>query len=163
MQGCDPAHGTRSVMAGTTGAIYAWSMSLELFSDGWARAWCAALNASEGYRAAARNWEGVVALVMNGGDTARAAVIDSGGGVCRTARAADAADLAGAEYVFEGGADVWREVFTGQVAPVMALMTGRLKLSRGSLGALMPHAAAARELLAAAGTVPVIFPERSDD
>lgn len=138
-------------------------MSLELFSDGWARAWCAALNASEGYRAAARNWEGVVALVMNGGETARAAVIDSAAGICRTARAADAADLASAAYVFEGGPQVWREVFTGQLAPVMALMTGRLKLSRGSLAALMPHAAAARELLAAAGTVPVAFPDARRD
>jgi putative sterol carrier protein len=138
-------------------------MSLELFSEAWARAWCAALNASEGYRVAARNWDGVVALVMNGGETARAAVLDSAGGVCRMARAADAADLAGAGYVFEAGADVWREVFTGQVAPAMALLTGRLKLSRGSLAALMPHAAAARELLAAAGTVPVAFPEAASD
>jgi putative sterol carrier protein len=138
-------------------------MSLELFSDAWARAWCAALNASEGYSAAARNWEGVVALVMNGGGTARAAVIDSAGGTCRLARAADAADLADAAYVFEAEPDVWREVFTGQLAPVMALMTGRLKLSRGSLAALMPHAAAARELLAAAGTVPVVFPESRGD
>ena len=136
---------------------------MELFSEAWARAWCAALNASEGYRAAARNWEGVVALVMSGGESRRAAVIDSAGGVCRMARAADAADLDGAGYVFEAGADVWREVFTGQIAPAMALMTGKLKLSRGSLAALMPHAAAARELLAAAGTVPVAFPEAGSD
>lgn len=140
-------------------AIYAWSMSLELFSDGWARAWCEALNASQAYRAAAQNWDGVVALVMTGAEPVRAAVLDSAGGVCRMARAADAADLAGAGYVFEGGPDVWREVFTGRVAPAMALMTGKLKLSRGSLAALMPHAAAARELLVAAGTVPVAFPE----
>ena len=138
-------------------------MSLELFSDAWARAWCTALNASEGYRAAAQNWEGVVALVMNGGEPARAAVLDSAGGVCRMARAANAADLAGAGYVFEAGPEVWREVFTGQVAPAMALLTGRLKLSRGSLAALMPHATAARELLAAAGTVPVTFPEAGSE
>jgi putative sterol carrier protein len=138
-------------------------MNLELFSDEWARAWCAALNASEGYRAAARDWEGVVALVMKGATPGRAAVIDSAGGVCRMARAADATDLAGAGYVFEAGAEVWREVFTGQVAPAMALLTGKLTLSRGSLAALMPHAAAARELLAAAGTVPVAFPEADSD
>lgn len=138
-------------------------MSLELFSEAWARAWCDALNASDGYRAAARNWAGVVALVMSGAEPARAAVIDSAGGLCRMARAADPADLAGAGYVFEAGPDVWREVFTGQVAPAMALMTGKLKLSRGSLAALLPHAAAARELLAAAGTVPVVFPEPGSD
>jgi putative sterol carrier protein len=138
-------------------------MSLELFSEAWARAWCTALNASDGYRAAAVNWEGVVALVMTGAGPGRAAVLDSAGGQCRMARAADTADLAGAGYVFEAGPEVWREVFTGQIAPAMALMTGKLKLSRGSLAALLPHAAAARELLAAAGQVPVLFPDRAAD
>jgi putative sterol carrier protein len=147
-------------MAAMSRAIYAWVMNLELFSDAWARAWCAALNASDGYRSAARHWEGVVALVMTGDPDrpARAAVLDSAGGSCQAARAASVADLAEAGYVFEGSAAVWREVFTGRVAPAMALLTGKLKLSRGSLAALMPHAAAAREMLAAAATVPVEFP-----
>src|SRR4029078_7623591 len=129
-------------------------MRLQFSSEGWARACCAAINASDGYRRAAANWEGVVALVMTGHPAVptRAAIVDSAGGACRTARAAGPAEVEAAGYVFEGDAEVWREVFTGRVAPAMALLTGKLKLSRGSLALLMPHVAAAREMLAAAAT-----------
>jgi putative sterol carrier protein len=68
------------------------------------------------------------------------------------------ADLAGAAYIFEAAPAVWREVFSGRTAPVMALFSGKLRLTRGSLAALMPHAGAARELIAAAAAVPVRFP-----
>ena len=135
--------------------IYAWLMNLELFSDAWAERWCAALNASAAYRTAAGDWDGVVALVMttDGEAGARAAVLHAGGGACRLARSATPEDLAQATYVFEGSPSAWREVFGGRIAPAVALFTGKLKLARGSLASLMPHAAAAREMIAAAATV----------
>jgi putative sterol carrier protein len=139
-------------------------MNLDLFSEGWTAAWCEALNASEPYRLAARDWDGIVALMMtaDGSRSPRGAILDSAAGACRSARTADSAGLAKAGYVFEAGPDVWQEVFTGRIAPAMALMTGKLKLSRGSLAALLPHAAAAREMLAAAATIPVRFPPARD-
>lgn len=135
--------------------IYAWGMNLELFSDAWAERWCAALNASAGYRTAAGDWDGVVALVMtaDGDASLRAAVLHAAGGACQMARSATADDLARATYVFEGAPSAWREVFGGRIAPAVALLTGKLKLARGSLASLMPHAAAAREMIAAAAAV----------
>jgi putative sterol carrier protein len=135
-------------------------MTLELFSDRWAQQWCKGLNASAAYRAAAADWQGAVALVMTAtdGEDPRGVYMDAAGGICRVARVATEADLAGAAYVFEATPAVWREVFSGRTAPVMALFSGKLRLTRGSLAALMPHAGAARELIAAAAAVPVRFP-----
>jgi len=143
-----------------SGSNYAWPMTLELFSEQWARQWCARLNESAAYRAAAAEWKGAVALVMtaaNGGE-ARAVYMDAEGGLCHIAREASAEDLAGAAYIFEAAPAVWREVFGGRTAPAMALFSGKLRLTRGNLAALMPHAAAARELIATAAAVPVRFP-----
>jgi putative sterol carrier protein len=135
-------------------------MTLELFSDRWARQWCEGLNASAAYRAAASGWQGAVALVMTATDDedSRAVYMDAAGGVCRVARSATEADLVDAAYVFEAAPAVWREVFSGRTAPAMALFSGKLRHTRGSLATLMPHAGAARELIAAAAAVPGRFP-----
>jgi Putative sterol carrier protein len=136
-------------------------MTLELFSEQWARQWCDRLNDSAAYRAAAAGWKGAVALVMtaaNGGEP-RGVYMDAEAGVCHIAREASRDDLARAAYVFEAAPAVWREVFGGRTPPAMALFSGKLRLTRGNLAALMPHAAAARELIATAASVPVKFPD----
>ncbi len=139
-------------------------MTLEAFSTEWAMAWCGALNASAEYRSAAADWEGAVALVMTadaaaGVPDARGVYLDVGRGACHGARTADAADLDAAAYVIEAAPDVWRDLLTGRAAPLMALMTGRLRLTRGCITALLPFAGAAKELVASASSIPVRFPD----
>jgi putative sterol carrier protein len=131
-------------------------MSVQLFSEEWARRWCAALNDSTTFREAAGSWVGMVALVVRevGAEPAAAAIVDAGGGECRSARAAGVEDLAAASYVFEAPVATWDEVFSGRLQPAMALMTGRLRLTRGSLAALMPHARAAAAMISAAAAIP---------
>ena len=41
----------------------------------------------------------------------------------------------------------------------MALMTGKIRLAKGSLMSLLPYASAAKELLGLAGRVPTRFSE----
>lgn len=132
-------------------------MSAEVFTEEWAREWCAALNGSETYRAAAATWEGSVALVMrsdagggDGGDGDRAVFLDLWHGECRAARRATADDLVRATYVLEATASDWRELLEGRMVPAMALLAGRLRLTRGSLATLLPYVGAARELVATA-------------
>ncbi|MGE0441784.1 MAG: SCP2 sterol-binding domain-containing protein [Gemmatimonadales bacterium] len=131
------------------------------FSDEWARAWGDALNASPEYAAAAATWEGSVAaaVVAEPGDPPLAAVfLDVWHGQCRTARAAAPADLEEATYVIEAAPASWREVFSGRLAPLMGLMSGKLRIARGDLATLVPYAGAARELVRIAGTVPTDYP-----
>jgi putative sterol carrier protein len=140
-------------------------VSIEAFTQAWADAWAAELNASPSYRAAAARWDGAVALVMeDAGDRAgRAVLLDLWHGGCRSAVAmdagADAPALADAAFVFSGALAGWRQVFAEGVSPVIALLNGRIRLARGRLAALLPYAGAAKELLELAGRVVTSFPE----
>jgi putative sterol carrier protein len=131
------------------------------FSAAWAEAWGRELNTNPVYRQAAAKWEGDIVLAMGPADGAatRAVYLDLWHGVCRAARAATAADLAAARYVFQGTRDAWQAVLQGTLAPTMAIMTGKLKLTRGSLMDFLPYAGAADALLVAGGTIATTFLE----
>ena len=140
-------------------------MTPEVFTREWAEAWCAALNASASYREEAASWEGAVALIMTedaeaGVPARRAVYLDVAGGSCGGARVADEADLAAARYVIEASPAAWEAMLSGALAPLMALMKGRLRLTRGNFAALLPYANAARALVATATGVPCRFPVR---
>ena len=128
---------------------------MQLFTEMWAKAWRDRLNASPAYREAAAEWQGRVALVMRADETTpeRAVYLETARGGCDAARSATSADLEQADYIFEAPAAVWRQVFRGAIPPAMAVLTGRLRLTRGSLGTLLPYVAAARELLASAAEI----------
>ncbi len=136
---------------------------MEVFSPAWSEACCAAVNAREAYRAAAAGWEGATVLAMaadpaQGVEADRAVWLDLHDGACRGTRTATAADLAGAAYVLRADPAAWKRMLAGETDPVTAVMTGKLKLVRGNLFALAKYAAAAREMVAAAGEVGGTFP-----
>jgi putative sterol carrier protein len=135
---------------------------LPVFSDDWARACADVLNQRLGYRAAAATWEGAILLMMTaiGPDQGeRRVFLDLWHGDCRAARAADPADEAAARYVLSGTVIAWRQVLTGTQAPLIAIMTGKLRLTKGSLVELIPYVNAAKELVAAAALVQATFPD----
>ncbi len=138
-------------------------MSILAFSTEWAEAWASALNVHEDYRQAAARWEGSVAAVVSADDARgvleHAVFLDLWHGECRAARVATPADLEVARYVIRGAPTAWREVLQGALPPLLALMTGKLALARGSLAALVPFAGAAKALVDVAAAVPVSFPE----
>jgi putative sterol carrier protein len=135
---------------------------MEVFTQPWCTACCERLNASEAYRKAAAEWEGSVVLLMTadparGIDADRAVFIDLHHGACRGSRMATRADLASAAYVFQAGPAGWKRLLSG-ADPVVTAMSGDLKLARGNLFALARYAAAAREMVAAAGEAGGTFP-----
>ncbi len=129
-------------------------MAIEILSDAWATAWREALNGSTAYREAAASWEGAVVAAVRAeperGVPARAVFLDLWHGVCRAARLASEADRETARYVLTASAATWNELLTGSLDPISAVMSGRLELTKGSVMALLPHVAAAKELLVAA-------------
>lgn len=129
------------------------------FSDDWARAWGRALNDSPEYRAAAMSWEGSIAAIATAERNPSLGVyLDVWHGDCRVARVATPDDVAGASYLLEGTPTAWRELFEGRLAPVLALVTGKIQLQRGELARLLPFSAAAKELIRLAGTLETEFP-----
>lgn len=138
----------------------------EVFSEPWVSAWADEIRRSEAYRQAAATWEGSVALAMDvpgDGDRSgeRGVFLDLCHGECRDARVASDEDLEQADFVLAADLDVWRRVLARDLDPIMGLMTGKLKLRRGSLAKLTPQMNASKELVLAATRVPMAFPETS--
>jgi putative sterol carrier protein len=136
-------------------------MPISIFSDSWAAACARVLNQSQAYREAAIAWEATVLLVMTPDKEGeeRGVFFDLWRGECRTARAGGGADESLAQYVLTGSQSTWRQVLSGDVAPLLAVMTGRLRLIKGSLVELLPYSHAAKELLAAAAGLEAEFPQ----
>lgn len=138
-------------------------MAIEAFSQAWAQEWCGILNSRPAYQKAAATWEGAVALVMTRDASAhserKTVFLDLWHGECRAARIPSDGDLESARYILSGTAQGWKGVLSGTVAPLTAIMTGKIRLAKGSLGTLVPYAAAARELVEAALAMEVTFPD----
>ncbi len=125
---------------------------LEPFSAPWVTAWANGLRASDAYRHAARGWEGGVVLEVRAPTGAalgalQAVYLDLWHGECRAARLAGSTDYDSAAYVLSGTMDAWMQILHGDVSPIMAIMRGMLKLKKGWLPGLVPHAAAAVALV----------------
>lgn len=138
-------------------------MPLVAFSDEWGRACCERLNARERYRSVAADWISPVVLVLKADPSRgvaedRAVFLDLYRGECRQARVAGPEDFERAEFVFSAAIPTWGRMLRGEQDPITAVMFGRLKLERGSLAALMPYAAAAREMVEAAAEVDAVVP-----
>lgn len=128
-------------------------MDAFLFSDAWARACRDEINSSVAYREAATTWEDAVAFVMDTPQGARGVFVDLWHGECREARRVQDGDLDKAPYVIRGDGETWEAVLGGTLEPLGALMGGKLRLEKGSLGAIAFHIKSARELVACASRV----------
>jgi putative sterol carrier protein len=125
----------------------------EAFTAEWAAAWREEINRSSRYRRSGARWDDCIVFVMTEeGRTAgeRAVLLDLAHGECRAARSASPADLQAAAFVVGADSETWRRVLSGRLDIVMAIMQGRFTLRRGTMAELLPHAAAAHDLLAAA-------------
>lgn len=128
-------------------------MGLGVFSHEWARAWQHEINESVSFRRAGSGWEDTIAFVMTDlaavdGHGERAVFLDLQHGQCRLARAAEPADLVDASFVIVSDRETWRDVLTGKLNLIMAVMRGKFSLRRGTLVGLLPHAGDAQALLA---------------
>lgn len=138
-------------------------MKLELFSEAWALQASEVLKASEGYKNAAKNWEGAMVMTMQadaslGIPEARSVYFDLWHGDCREARAATAVDVASAPYVISADAFTWKQVLEGKLEPIAGLLRGKLKLVKGNMAVLARYVLAAKELVLGATKVETIFP-----
>jgi putative sterol carrier protein len=136
-------------------------MSLEVFSDAWARACAAAINDNLAYRAAAAAWEGAILLhiVASEPDGERRVYLDLWRGECRMARPGTATDEDEARYILAADRTTWRQVLTGATPPIMAIMMGKLRITKGSLAELLPHVESAKQLVVSAASVRASFPD----
>jgi putative sterol carrier protein len=135
-------------------------MGIKFASGEWMSALKEELNKSDGYRDAAKTWEGDFYLVVTGmagepGDVYL--YLDLWHGQCRDAfRAADAAAKT-PEFVIEATYPVWRKVVDKKLDPIQGMVTRQLKL-KGNMLKIMKAPKAATELVLCATRVPTEWP-----
>ena len=128
---------------------------MDLFSTPGIAAWQQRLNSSERFAEAAKSWSGKLLLIekTDAGDD-RTTWVVVGDGRCVEARSGSGPDHADADFVLSANADTWSDLVTARTTPATAALLGRLHLLKGDVMALIPHAKAAAELLAAADASP---------
>jgi putative sterol carrier protein len=136
------------------------------FTQPWADAFRDAINADADYRAAASGWTWPVALLLDPAEPALGypepvavqVALDRGTASDARVLSADAAD---ADIVLGADYPTWKQVVRGSLDPVGAVVSGRIRLVRGSLMTLMMHVNAAKALVACAARVPTEFPDEN--
>lgn len=124
---------------------------MDLFSPPGITAWQQRLNSSERFAEAAISWSGRLLLIekaATGDDRTTWVVV--GDGRCAEARVGSSTDHVAADFVLSANADTWSDLVAARTTPATAALVGRLHLLKGNVMALIPHAKAAAELLAAA-------------
>ncbi len=142
-------------------------MAAEIFTADWAQLWKDSINANDDYKKAAAKWEGAIGMLMTpdlemGIPEERIVIADLWHGDCRNAKAAGGGDLEDTPYLIKAEPAAWRSVLAGKTDPIVGLMSGKLKLAKGSLFALLPYAKAAKELVRSAIDVDTSFPDGWD-
>lgn len=135
---------------------------MDFFSQEWADALCEQLNQNQAYQASAQTWEGSLLLVAYrfADDTQNPAILlDLWHGQCRSARLCNGAAHNEAEYVLSAKPTDWQTVLNGDIAPLMAVMRGKLRLLKGSTTTLARYANAAKQIVVSAADVGAAIPE----
>jgi putative sterol carrier protein len=124
----------------------------DLFSPAGIAAWRSHLDQSDEFHRAAKGWTGAVLLVEGSlVGAARTTWIAIDDGAIIDARPGSGADHDAAEFVLSADADTWAALIAGREELLGAAMRGAMRLERGQVWRLLPHARAASVMLRAAG------------
>lgn len=135
-------------------------MPIPAFSPAWADAFLDAVNSDDGYRDAAKGWTNPVALVVEPGPgvaDGAAVQLDLQAGTCVSAESL-IPEVVSAAFVLSADLATWKEIVGGASDPIMAVVRGKVRLTRGSLATLMMHAKGAKALVACAQKIDTLWP-----
>jgi putative sterol carrier protein len=105
-------------------------------TEAWFQALVSLINTSDEYREAAADWEGDIAFLVE----------------AEPDRGREAA------YILRAPYSRWREVVTGELDPIKAMMQGKLKV-QGDLPTIVRQVRAANELVELTQQIPTEFPD----
>ena len=133
---------------------------MEVFTDPWTSRFREEINRSESFRSHGASWAAPIALEMSfrGGVEPRRVVLVLHGGSCQSATCGHSVTDADIKLVIRTDVAGWQKILAGRMDPIWGIMSGKLKLVRGSLGNLIPFAKAAKALVDSAGRIDARFP-----
>ena len=137
---------------------------MTIFTPEWIDALHQSLNQNEAYQQYAATWEGSLLMVfMKDGQidpqSSPAVFLNLYHGQCRMAKTAEPDDFANADYILAAGGNDWKQVLDREIAPLMAIMRGKLKLKKGSMVTLARYADAAKEIVNSAADLNAHIPD----
>jgi len=127
----------------------------------WFEALVDLINGSAAYREAAATWEGDIAFLIEA-EPDRGVPLDVWGvldlwhGECRGGGVADEDRGRRAAYLLRAPYSRWRQVVTGELDPIKAMMQGKLKV-QGDLPTIVRQVRAANELVELTLLIPTEF------
>ena len=125
-------------------------MAFKFPSPEWTDQFINEVNGSESYASAAKNWEGDISLVIDGGG---AIYLDLWHGKCRSGKYIEDPNSEKPAFKISATYENWVKVLKGKLDPVQGLMTRQMKLE-GNLVKIMQNVKAAQELVKCATKVP---------
>jgi putative sterol carrier protein len=130
---------------------------MEVFTEPWVRALREAINRNPDFRKHGATWDKPIALEMTftGSAAPRVVELDLHRGACNGARCSSSTD---AELVIRSSAGGWRKILGRKMDPIWGIMSGQMRLIRGSLAELFPYALAAKALVESAASIDAGFP-----
>lgn len=137
-------------------------MAFKVFSPEWIAAFESELQGDAEYTKAGKGWEGAVALhILADPDIGLAEdswlLLDLHDGVCRSIKAVSPAEGEAAPYIISGRYPSWKQVLLKELGPVKGMMTGKLKLVKGSLGNITRYLKATQVIVESATRVDTEF------
>jgi putative sterol carrier protein len=129
----------------------------------WCCAYKDAINASQGYKAAAREWvHGPVAMVVTADPAIgiphdMAMFLDVHQGECRDCRLVSREEAEAASFVLVAPYARWKEVIRKELDPTKGMMQNKLKLTKGHMPTIVKFVTSNRELVEATTRVPTQF------
>jgi putative sterol carrier protein len=149
--------------AGPTAPATSSSSLLRFPSAEWCSAYRDAINASPGYKAAAKDWtHGAVAMVVIadpaiGLPEDMAMWLDMHQGECRDCRLVSREEADKAAFVLVATYARWKEVIRKLLDPTKGMMQNKLKLAKGHMPTMVKYVTSNKELVEATTRVPTRF------
>jgi len=136
-------------------------MAILFGSQEWLDALKKALETSQAYKEAAKNWEGDIYFVVEPDASYKnrhIMYLDLWHGGCREARAITDENEKSPKYSIVGPFTNWKQILNKKVDPVQSMMTGKIKV-KGDMAQIMKMPRAAVELVNCATAFETLFPE----
>ena len=134
-------------------------------TEAWFQALVGLINGSPEYHEAAAEWEGDIAFLVEaepdrGIPTDVWGLLDLWHGTCRGGGLIEAEWGRTAAYILRAPYSRWKEVVTGELDPIKAMMQGKLKV-QGDLPTIVRQVRAANELVELTLQIPTEFPDEA--
>jgi putative sterol carrier protein len=137
------------------------NMAILFGTQEWLDALKKALETSQAYKEAAKNWEGDIYFVVEPDasyENRHIMYLDLWHGECREALAIADENEKSPKYRIVGPFTNWKQILNKKVDPVQSMMTGKIKV-KGDMAQIMKMPRAAVELVNCATVFETLFPD----